>query len=105
MKTILILIGVIIVMGFVFWLIYKSKNKRIKSLLNYTEDLESSLKSKNEEIARKKLSMEKIGEHQERIKFTEEELAPIKKQVKEANSEEDILAAIGNITAINNRRL
>jgi cell division protein FtsL len=104
-EAIAILIGIIIVLGFVFWLILKAKNKKIVNLKDDIKDLNNVILSKNREIARKKLSMEKIKDHQERIKFTEKELSPIKKQVKEATSEEDVLAAIGNLVDIHNRRM
>jgi len=97
-ETILIQVGVIGVLILAIVLLNKAKNHRIKSLERSNVALEKKLETKERAIRN-------LKEHSKRIKYTEKELEPIKEMVKDAKNEKDVMAAIGLLSDINNRKL
>lgn len=97
-EVILILSGIIVVLIVSISLLNKSKNHKIKNLEDEKEKLEQNIRLKS-------IAIKSMRDHSDRIKYTKEELEPIKKKVREAESEEDVMDTIGLLVDINNRKL
>ena len=98
MTLIISLIVAILAEGGIIYLIAKFKNKKIKALQKENEQIYERLRIKEKSVL-------EMQNHINRVNLTEEELKPIKKEVKNAKTDEDAILAIGNIVRRNNNRL
>ena len=98
MTLIITLIVIGLAEGGIIYLINKIKNKEI-------EDLQVENHKLAGEIRQKERSMIEIKNHIERVNLTEEELKPIKKEIRNAKTDEEAILAIGNILKRNNSRI
>jgi len=98
MTLIMILIAVILAGAGIFYLMVKSKNKEIEDLNVENHNLVKQLQQRERDVAAMK-------NHIRRVNLTEDELKPIKKEIKNAKTDQDVILAIGNIVRRNNSRL
>ena len=98
MELTLILIAVILAGAGIFYLMVKSKNKEIEDLNVENHNLVKQLQQRERDVAAMK-------NHIRRVNLTEDELKPIKKEIKNAKTDQDVILAIGNIVRRNNSRL
>lgn len=98
MQLTIALIAVILAGAGIFYLVVKSKNKQIEDLNVENHNLVKQLQQRERDVASMK-------NHIERVNLTEEELKPIKKEIKNAKTDEDVIMAVGNIIRRNNNRL
>ena len=98
MTLIISLIAVILAGGGIGYLIIKAKNKKIKDLQKENEQIYERLRMKEKSVL-------EMQNHVERINLTEKELKPIKKEVKDAKTDAEVILAIGNIIKRNNSRI
>lgn len=98
MQLTIILIIVILAGAGIFVLMVKFKNKQIEDLNVENHKLYAEIRQKNKNVAAMK-------KHIERVNLTEEELKPIRKEIKNAKTDEDVIRAIGNVVRRNNNRL
>ena len=95
---IIALIAAILALGGIFYLTVKYKNGRISDLHVVNLELAAELKLKEK-------SIKMMKEHAKRINLTEEEVEPIKQEIKDAKTDEDVILAIGNVLKRNNIRI
>ena len=98
MTLTIVLIAIILAGTGIFYLIIKSRNKEIEDLNVENHHLTKRLRQKEKDVAAMK-------GHITRVNLTEDELKPIKKEIKNAKTDEDVILAIGNIVKRNNSRL
>ena len=98
MELTIILIGIILAGAGISYLIIKSKNNQIEDLNVENHNLAKQLQQRERDVAAMK-------GHVQRVNLTEKELKPIKKEIKNAKTDEDAILAIGNIVRRNNSRL
>ncbi len=95
---IIALIAAILALGGIFYLTVKYKNGRI-------DDLHATNVAQAAQLKSKEKSIRMMKEHAKRINLTEEELEPIKQEIKDAKTDEDVILAIGNVLKRNNIRI
>ena len=98
MQLTLILIAVILAGAGIFYLMVKSKNKEIEDLNVECHNLTKLLQQRERDVAAMK-------NHIKRVNLTEDELKPIKKEIKNAKTDAEAILVIGNIVRRNNNRL
>ena len=105
MELILILIGIILLEAGAIYIIIKIGSKKRANLEEENKRQEREINGLNTQLSLKDRSIDKMNEHAERIHLTKKELAPIKKEIQAAQTDEEAILAIGNIIKRNNKRI
>lgn len=102
--TMYLIIAILTLMGAITITI-KTLIKERKNTQIMAENYEKHITSLKMEYEVLQLSVESGKDHDKRVVEIHEKMVPIKKKIKEAKTDEDAIAAIGDIININNSKL